>query len=83
MLVHDGLRRHGGGAKLALAGDNPLLGTWRLKLFVRQDARDQRTPAGFRRASQRLSRLRARWAHVRTIRRRRPRSSRWRPANRH
>jgi hypothetical protein len=35
-----------GGPGVALAGDNPLLGTWRLKSFVRQDvATGERRPA--------------------------------------
>jgi len=35
-----------GAASVALAGDNPLLGTWKLKLFVRQDvATGERRPA--------------------------------------
>jgi Lipocalin-like domain len=35
-----------GTARLALAGDNPLLGTWKLKSFVRQDAATgERRPA--------------------------------------
>ena len=35
-----------GNARVALAGDNPLLGTWKLKSFVRQDvATGERRPA--------------------------------------
>jgi hypothetical protein len=69
-----------GTAGVAPAGDNLLVGTWKLKSFVREDvASGERKPALGEHPEGYLG-LRARWAHVCAIRRRRPRGSRRRPA---